>query len=84
MFGMSMIFIFMGAVAIFLDVSSAGRTWLVVLPFAGVLIDIAAMWLKAYLTPLFFWLHIPGGGLFGLVFMIVSLRALREMWWSER
>jgi hypothetical protein len=84
LFGMSMIFIFMGAIAIFLNVSSAGRTWLVVLPFAGILIDIAAMWLKGYISPIFFWLHIPGGGLFGLVFMIVSLKALREMWWCER
>lgn len=84
LFGMSMIFIFMGAIAIFLDVGTAWRTWLVVLPFAGVLIDIATMWLKGYISPAFFWLHIPGGGLFGLAFMIVSLRALWEMWWSER
>ena len=82
-FGMNMIFIFMGAIAILLDLSAARRTWLVVLPFIGVLIDIASMWLKAYISPVFFWLHIPGGGLFGLAFMLVSLRALWEMWWME-
>ena len=43
LFGMSMIFIFVGAIAIWLDIGSALRTWLVVLPFIGVLIDILAM-----------------------------------------
>lgn len=36
------------------------------LPFVGILIDIAAVWLKGYISPAFFWFHIPGGGLFGL------------------
>lgn len=82
-FGMNMIFIFMGAIAIFLDVNATRRTWLVVLPFVGVVIDIASMWLKGFISPAFFWLHIPGGGLFGLCFMLVSVRALWEMWWMK-
>ncbi len=80
LFGMSMIFIFVGAITIWLDAGSALRTWLVVLPFIGVLVDILAMWLKAFVSPVFFWLHVPGGGLFAAVFAYVSLRALREMW----
>jgi hypothetical protein len=80
LFGMNMIFIFMGAITIFLNISMKTRTWLVILPFIGVLLDIAAMWLKAFISPAFFWLHIPGGGLFGIVFAIVSIRALWEMW----
>ncbi|MBW2409209.1 MAG: hypothetical protein JRF72_05385 [Deltaproteobacteria bacterium] len=75
-----MIFIFLGAIAIFLNVSLKARTWLVILPFGGVLLDITAMWLKAFISPLFFWLHVPGGGLLGIVFAIVSVRALWEMW----
>jgi hypothetical protein len=47
------------------------------------LTDIASMWLKAYISPAFFWLHIPGGGLFATVFVIVSCRALYEMWGSR-
>jgi len=82
LFGMSMIFIFVGAITIWLDAGSALRTWLVVLPFIGVLIDILAMWLKAFVSPAFFWLHVPGGGLFVAVFLYVSLRALREMWFT--
>jgi hypothetical protein len=35
---------------------------------------------KTFLSPLFFWLHLPGGGIFGGIFIIVSLRALAEMW----
>jgi hypothetical protein len=80
LFGMAMIFIFMGGITIFLDVGIRARLWLVVLPFIGVFIDITAMWLKAYLSPVFFWLHIPGGGLFVTVYSFVSIKALTEMW----
>lgn len=79
LFGMNMIFIFMGAITLFLDLSIKTRTWLVILPFIGVLVDIAAVWLKGYISPAFFWLHIPGGGLFAIVFLIVSTRAFWEM-----
>ena len=61
---MGMIFSFMGAVTLWLDAGTALRTWLVVLPFAGVILDILAMWLKAFVSPAFFWLHLPGGGLY--------------------
>ena len=81
LFGMNMIFIFLGAITLFLDLPVRTRTWLVTLPFVGVFIDIAAMWLKIYISPVFFWLHIPGGGLFGVVFFIVTIKAMLEMWW---
>jgi hypothetical protein len=80
LFGMNMIFIFMGSIVVFLDLSSRTRAWLVGVPFAAVLVDIAAMWLKAYVSPHFFWLHVPGGCVFGTVFAYVSVRALLEMW----
>ena len=80
LFGMGMIFIFMGSMTLFLDAGYKLRTWLIVLPFLGVLIDIWAMWLKAFVSPAFFWLHIPGGGVFTVVFGYVSARALWEMW----
>jgi len=83
LFGMNTIFIVMGVVCVFLDLGIRTRTWLVVLPFLGVFIDIAAMWLKAFVSPAFFWLHIPGGGLFGAVFVYVNIRALAEMWGSR-
>jgi len=80
LFGINMIFIFTGAVTLFLDIPGRTRTWLVALPFIGVLVDIGAMWLKTYVSPIFFWLHMPGGGLFMTVYMVVSVRALFEMW----
>jgi hypothetical protein len=83
-FGMNMIFIFMGGIAVFLNVRTRWKTLLVVLPFAGILIDISTMWLKGYISPAFFWLHIPGGGLFGIPFFYVSVRAFREMWWERK
>jgi hypothetical protein len=83
-FGMNMIFIFMGLITIFLSISIRARTWLVILPFIGVWVDIAAVWLKAYISPAFFWLHIPGGGLFGTAFVIVSARAFWEMYGARK
>jgi hypothetical protein len=83
LFGMNTIFIIMGVVCVFLDLGLRTRTWLVILPFVGVFIDISAMWLKALVSPAFFWLHIPGGGLFGAVFVYVNIRALAEMWGSR-
>jgi hypothetical protein len=80
LFGMSMIFILLGAVTVFLDISVTARNWLVALPFVGVVVDIAAMWLKAFVSPVFFWLHIPGGGLFAGIFVFVFFRAMVEMW----
>ena len=80
LFGMNMIFIFMGVITLFLDLPAKTRAWLIVLPFVGVLVDIAGVWLKGYISPAFFWLHIPGGVLFGAIFIYVSLRALWEMW----
>ena len=82
LFGINMIFIFMGLITVFLNASSKFRTWLVVLPFIGVFIDILAMWLKAFVSPVFFWLHIPGGGLFAIIFTYVALRAIWEMWFK--
>lgn len=83
LFGMNMIFIFMGAVTLFLNISIRARTWLIILPFTGVLVDIASVWLKGYVAPAYFWLHIFGGGLFGTVFVIVSLRSFWEMFWIK-
>lgn len=80
LFGMSTIFIFLGGLTLFLDMGFKARTWLIVLPFVGVLVDILAMWLKGFVSPTFFWLHVPGGGVFAAVFACVSLRALWEMW----
>ena len=81
LFGMGMIFIFMGGITLFLDLSGKIRSWLIVLPFLGLWIDIASMWLKGFVSPAFFWLHLPGGAMFGAIFIFVALRALWEMWW---
>ncbi len=80
LFGMNMIFILMGPITLLLNLPDNKRAWLVGLPFAGVIIDISALWLKNFVSPVFFWLHVPGGMLFGTVFGFVALRALWEMW----
>lgn len=84
LFGMNIIFILLGCVTIFLNLKASVRAWLVALPIVGVVIDITAMWLKAYVSPAFFWMHMPGGGLFGAVFLFVFFRGMREMWGGEQ
>ncbi|MBW2607870.1 MAG: hypothetical protein JRD05_09570, partial [Deltaproteobacteria bacterium] len=50
-FGMSAIFILIGILVIFLDLSQKTRSWLVVLPFIGILIDPASVYLKLFGDP---------------------------------
>jgi hypothetical protein len=79
-FGMSGIFIVMGALAVFLNRPAGLRCWLIALPFAGILIDLLGIWLKLFVHPAFFWLHIPGGLMFGVIFAVDALLMLRELW----
>jgi hypothetical protein len=82
-FGMSGIFIVMGTLVVFLKLSSKARCWLILLPFVGILIDLVSVWLKIFVHPVFFWLHIPGGLMFGIIFMIESVLILQQMWTGE-
>lgn len=79
-FGMSAIFILMGFLVLFLDLSQKTRIWLIVLPFIGVIFDLASVWLKLFIDPVFFWLHIPGGTLFAAVFTVDAILMLWQMW----
>ncbi|TES90654.1 MAG: hypothetical protein E3J94_04740 [Desulfobacteraceae bacterium] len=82
-FGMSAIFILMGIIVIFLDLGIKARIWLIILPFIGVIIDLASVWLKLFVHPAFFWLHIPGGSLFGVVFIVDAVLILWQMWFYK-
>ena len=79
-FGMGAIFILMGAIVVFLDLHIKLKAWLIILPFVGIIVDLASVWLKFFIHPVFFWLHIPGGALFGVVFSIVVLLSVWQMW----
>ncbi|MDH3357018.1 MAG: hypothetical protein OET81_08945 [Desulfobacteraceae bacterium] len=79
-FGISAIFILMGILVLFLDLAQSTRIWLVVLPFIGIIIDLASVWLKLFVHPAFFWMHIPGGTLFGVVFVVDAVLMLWQMW----
>jgi hypothetical protein len=79
-FGMSAIFAFMGLIVLFLDLGVKARAWLIILPFVGVIIDLLSVWLKIFIHPGFFWLHIPGGVLFGAVFIIDTILIIWQMW----
>ena len=82
-FGMSAIFILMGAAVIFLDLDATRRSWLIALPFVGIVIDLASVWLKIFVHPAFFWLHIPGGLLFGIIFIFETALIMWQMWGTQ-
>ncbi len=79
-FGMGAIFILMGMIVLFLDLGVKARIWLIILPFIGVIIDLVSVWLKIVIHPVFFWLHIPGGMLFGMIFAVDTVLILWQMW----
>jgi hypothetical protein len=79
-FGMGLLFMIIGCFVIFFDVNPKLRNALIILPFVGILIDLLAVWLKTFVSPYFFFLHIPGGSLFALVFVIDFGIAYKQMW----
>lgn len=79
-FGMSAIFVLMGTMVVFLDLGRKARVYLIILPFIGIIIDLASVWLKLFVHPSFFWMHIPGGILFGGVFAIDAVLILWQLW----
>ena len=79
-FGIGAIFFAMGGIVLFLDLKSKTKVLLIVLPFIGVIVDLASVWLKLFVNPAFFWLHIPGGALFGSIFAVDSILALKQIW----
>jgi len=79
-FGMGAIFFVMGSIVLFLDLKSKTKVLLIALPFIGVIVDLASVWLKLFVHPAFFWLHIPGGALFGTIFAADSILALKQTW----
>jgi hypothetical protein len=66
----------MGIPVIFLELRQKTRIWLIILPFIVIIIDLVSVWLKLFVDPVFFWLHIPGGVLFGAVFVIDAVLML--------
>ena len=50
------------------------------LPFIGIIIDLASVWLKLFVHPFFFWMHIPGGALFSAVFAVDAFLMFKQMW----
>jgi hypothetical protein len=79
-FGMSAIFVLMGIIVLFLDLGEKSQVLLISLPFIGIIIDLASVWFKIFIHPVFFWLHIPGGMLFGAIFAIDAILILWQMW----
>lgn len=79
-FGMGAIFIIIGVIVLFLDLGVKARIWLIILPFIGVIIDLVSVWLKIFIHPALFWLHIPGGMLFGVIFAVDTVLMLWQMW----
>jgi hypothetical protein len=66
----------MGILVLFLDVSQRIRILLIILPFVGIIINLTSVWLKLFVDPVFFLLHIPCGALFVIVFAVEVVQIL--------
>lgn len=84
LFGMGMIFIFSGGLNLLLDVGATFRTGLIVLPFAGIWIDIAATWLKGVVSPVFSGSASPGAGASARCSLMSPREPFGEMWIEPR
>jgi hypothetical protein len=77
---MAAIFVFSGvALALCERPSEPWRRFLVVEPFAALLVSFSAMWLMRYVDPRFSWLLALSSGIMALTFYVQSFFVLREL-----
>ena len=86
LFGISLIFLLTGAIFALSETPVWIRVSLVVIPYLAILADIASWWFTKFI-PLFGWVVVIGGGIWGLALAGQILISLWEMWlpipWSS-
>jgi ABC-type uncharacterized transport system permease subunit len=77
---MAVIFVITGlGIALCARLSERWRWFLIVEPFAALLVSFAAMWLMRYVDPLFAWLLVASSALLAVTFYVQSFLILREL-----
>jgi hypothetical protein len=80
LFGISIIFLLTGAIFSLSGTQAWLRVGLVVLPYLTILMDIGSWWATRYLSPVFAYVVIAGGGLMGLAMASQIFISLWDMW----
>lgn len=57
------------------------KRWIYVLSFSSVLLDVGTPWLIRFVSPGFAPVHLFGTGLLSVMFLVLILVPLYEMWW---
>lgn len=78
--GMLVIFVLSGAaLALCERPSERWRRFLIIEPFAALLVSFSAMWLMRYVDPRFSWLLMLSSGIMAITFYVQSFWVLREL-----
>ena len=80
LFGLSMIFFLAGFIFCLTSLPEWFKAFLLVIPFAGMLLDFTSFWLLVFVSPVFAFCSMVFGGLMALSFFLIVLRPLYEMW----
>ena len=80
LFGMTLIAGLLGLIFLFSSLSEVAKAAILSLPFVGTLCDIGGMWLTRFVSPSLAPLVIAGGSLFATGYILITLRALWELW----
>ncbi len=79
-FALSMLFFMIGILFTFTSLPEPVKDVFVVMPFLGMFLDFASLWLTVFSSPLFGWFSIIFGAFMALSFFMLIGRPLYEMW----
>jgi hypothetical protein len=82
-FGHGVMYTVLGAIFLLSTLPERLKTPLILLPFLGAGLDLAAWWLQKYAAADYEWLSIAGGILFSVGFTVMSVRIFWELWFSK-
>lgn len=80
LFGQTLIAGLLGLIFLFSSLGEGKKTLILVLPFAGTIIDIGGMWLTRFVWPPLSVLVIVGGSLFALGYVLITVVSLYDLW----
>jgi hypothetical protein len=79
-FSMAFVFFFAGALYLMSGASVRAKIGWTTLPFAGILLDLAGLWLRQYCCGAWAVAQYLGGTLFGAAFLVMFVTVMKDLW----
>lgn len=80
LFGLSLVFFLVCLLFVFTSLPEKVKAFLVSMPFIGMFVDFAGLWLTVFSHAFFGWFSLVFGGVMAISFFIIIGRPLYEMW----